>query len=114
MSAVATLPGIEIKCGQVFAGMTVNLTDSAGDPIDLTNWTARFTIAERYGEAAALVSVPSTTALGVITVALSAAETLTLQDFGDCCMVFQLDVDADDASAAHRMQGPVKLYPENL
>ena len=111
---VANLPPFNIKCGQVFRAL-ITLTDSALDPINLsTGWTGKFSVATSYIADAALSVAPSgMTSAGVVTISLTAAQSYTLQSLaGEQCLVFQVDLDKDDGSDAHRMQGKVNLWPE--
>jgi hypothetical protein len=113
MNGVAPLPTIKVNCGQIFS-MTATISDSDNEPIDLTAWTGRFRVAEAFdGPAIIDIAPASMTALGVITVNMSAAQTLTLQAYSDNCKLkFQIDADKNDNTDAHRLQGAVMLYPE--
>lgn len=110
---VARLPAISINCGQVFS-MTATITDGDGVAVNLTAWTGRFRVSTAYDGAAIIDVAPaSMTSAGVITVSLSAAQTLTLQPYAETgCLVFQIDADKNDNTDAHRLQGKVTLYPE--
>ena len=111
--SVARLPAISINCGQVFS-MTATISDSAGVAVNLTAWTGRFRIAESYTATALLDVAPaSMTSAGVVTISLTAAQTLTLQAYAEsACLVFQIDADKNDLTDAHRLQGKVDLFPE--
>lgn len=93
--------------------MTVTMADSAGTAINLTAWTGRFRVSETYDGADIISVAPvSMSSAGVVLIALTAAETLALQPYDDDCVVFQIDLDKDDNTEAHRLQGKVKVYPE--
>lgn len=110
--SVANLGTIEIRCGQPYS-LQVTLSQ-AGVGLDLSGWSARFAVAEKYDEAAIFSVTPLLSSAGLITAILDDAETLLLQPYERGCLVFQIDVQSPDDSDSHRLQGKVKIYPEIL
>lgn len=105
---VANLPTMEINCGQPFVASILFAQD--GVAVDISSWSGRFSVSTEYNGATIVEVTPSLSALGVILVELTDAQTLTLQPYPNDCLVFQIDIAG--ASEAHRMQGKVKIYPE--
>lgn len=106
--SIANLPTARIKCGQPFnADLFFEMNGAA---VDLTGWSARFSIATAFLDPAIIETAPTLTNSGFILIALTDEQTLTLQPYAGSCLVFQIDIAL--GAEAHRMQGKVQIFPE--
>ena len=112
------------------ASWTLDLTwkDDAGDPIDLTGYSARMMIRKAYSSSP-LLSLSSTAGdielggvLGTIAITASADQTsqiaieystLTINDSKPCqIMVYDIEAESSDGTVTRLLQGSAYVYPE--
>lgn len=112
MTDVVQLPEIKIKCGQIYIYDALTISDDAGVAEDLAVWTGKFSIGETHDGPSIVSVAPVLGSDGSVTATLSAAHTAALQPYWSRPLVYQIDLDKDDMTLAHRFQGQVIARPE--
>ena len=107
---------LTIQAGATYQ-LTVTWTDSAGDPINLTGFTARMKLKSTYG-GDALVSLTESdgltlgAALGTIAIVISDTRTAMLADTDHTKGVYDLEVESSGGVTTRLLKGRWVCSPE--
>ena len=107
---------LSIDAGATYQ-LTVTWTDSAGDPINLTGFTARMKLKSTYG-GDALVSLTESdgltlgAALGTIAIVISDTRTATMADTDHTKGVYDLEVESSGGVTTRLLEGRWVCSPE--
>ena len=82
--------------------ITLTVTDSAGDPIDITDWTILFSVSNDFEKEADIIDGPNGTAL----LSLEAAET-ELWETGT--FSYQFNLSDSDSTPSRTFQGVIEV-----
>lgn len=113
MPTLIQLPPVKIIRGQTadFAWRLRSAYPTPQSPVDLSTWTATFTISKMVGSVAVLTATPAMDADGNISVSLNATQTAALQSFdeisGNDAAAYQLNLNAPSPELNQVWQGGV-------
>lgn len=107
---------LTIYQGADFSQLFTFLQESGGDPVDLTNFSARMQIRQRVNAASPIIELTSANGrivlggtAGTVTLTLNATETAQLPDTQG---VYDLEIVAGENNADRYLEGTVTIKPE--